>query len=317
MMDKIIKVVIALGGNALEDKSMPSTAEAQLEVVKKTCEYLAEISCAGYEIAIVHGNGPQVGRLLLASETARDVTPAMPFDVCGAMTQGYIGYHIQQGLKYALAKRNRILPVVTVVTQVVVNKNDRAFNNPTKPIGMFYTEEEAKKIAEEKGYIMKEDAGRGWRRVVPSPMPERILEVDTIKRLWDSTITIACGGGGVPVVENEDGSVDGIAAVIDKDLAAEKLAEDMDADILMILTEVEKVSINYKKPNQQDLSFMTVKEAEKYMEEGHFAPGSMLPKMMASVKFVKNNPERKSIITSLYKSMDALNGLTGTVITSI
>ncbi len=316
-MDKIIKVVIALGGNALEDKSMPSTAEAQLEVVKKTCEHLAEISCAGYEIAIVHGNGPQVGRLLLASETARDVTPAMPFDVCGAMTQGYIGYHIQQGLKYALAKRNRILPVVTVVTQVVVNKNDRAFNNPTKPIGMFYTEEEAKKIAEEKGYIMKEDAGRGWRRVVPSPMPERILEVDTIKRLWDSTITIACGGGGVPVVENEDGSVDGIAAVIDKDLAAEKLAEDMDADILMILTEVEKVSINYKKPNQQDLSFMTVKEAEKYMEEGHFAPGSMLPKMMASVKFVKNNPERKSIITSLYKSMDALNGLTGTVITSI
>ncbi len=313
-MDKIIKVVIALGGNALEDKSMPSTAEAQLEVVKRTCEYLAEISCAGYEIAIVHGNGPQVGRLLLASETAKDVTPAMPFDVCGAMTQGYIGYHIQQGLKYALAKRNRILPVVTVVTQVVVNKNDQAFNNPTKPIGMFYTEGEAKKIAEEKGYIMKEDAGRGWRRVVPSPMPEKILEVDTIKRLWDSTITIACGGGGVPVIENEDGSVEGIAAVIDKDLAAEKLAEDMDADILMILTEVEKVSVNYKKPNQQDLSFMTVKEAEKYMEEGHFAPGSMLPKVMAAVKFVKNNPHRKSIITSLYKSMDALNDVTGTVI---
>lgn len=316
-MDKIIKVVIALGGNALEDKSMPSTAEAQLEVVKRTCEYLAEISCAGYEIAIVHGNGPQVGRLLLASETAKNVTPSMPFDVCGAMTQGYIGYHIQQGLKYALAKRNRILPVVTVVTQVVVNKDDQAFNNPTKPIGMFYTEEEAMRIAEEKGYIMKEDAGRGWRRVVPSPIPERILEVDTIKRLWDSTITIACGGGGVPVIENEDGSVEGIAAVIDKDLAAEKLAEDMAADILMILTEVEKVSINYKKPSQQDLSFMTVKEAEKYMEEGHFAPGSMLPKVMAAVKFVKNNPERKSIITSLYKSMDALNGLTGTVITSI
>ncbi|HCX63256.1 MAG TPA: carbamate kinase, partial [Clostridiales bacterium] len=274
-MDKIIKVVIALGGNALEDKSMPSTAEAQLEVVKRTCEYLAEISCTGYEIAIVHGNGPQVGRLLLASETAKDVTPSMPFDVCGAMTQGYIGYHIQQGLKYALAKRNRILPVVTVVTQVVVNKNDQAFNNPTKPIGMFYTEEEAKRITEEKGYIMKEDAGRGWRRVVPSPMPERIIEVDTIKRLWDSTIAIACGGGGIPVVENEDGSVEGIAAVIDKDLAAEKLAEDIGADILMILTEVEKVSVNFKKPNQQDLSFMTVKEAERYMEEGHFAPGSM------------------------------------------
>ena len=314
-MDKIVKVVIALGGNALEDKSMPSTAEAQLEVVKRTCEYLAEISCDGYEIAIVHGNGPQVGRLLLASEAAKDVTPSMPFDVCGAMTQGYIGYHIQQGLKHALAKRNRILPVVTIVTQVVVNKNDSAFNNPTKPTGMFYSEEEAKKIAEEKGYIMKEDAGRGWRRVVPSPMPEKIIEVDTIKKLWDSSITIACGGGGIPVIEKEDGSVEGIAAVIDKDLAAERLAEDIDADILMILTEVEKVSINYKKPEQQDLSYMTVKEAEKYIEEGHFAPGSMLPKVMASVKFVKGNPKRKSIITSLYKSRDALNGLTGTIIT--
>lgn len=313
-MDKIIKVVIALGGNALEDKSMPSTAEAQLEIVKRTCEYLAEISCAGYEIAIVHGNGPQVGRLLLATETAKNVTPAMPFDVCGAMTQGYIGYHIQQGLKYALAKRNRILPVVTVVTQVVVNKNDPAFMNPTKPIGVFYSEEEAKKLAAEKGYIVKEDAGRGWRRVVPSPMPERIIEVDTIKRLWDSTIAVACGGGGVPVIENEDGSVEGIAAVIDKDLAAEKLAEDIDADILMILTEVEKVSINFKKPNQEDLGHMTVAEAEKYMEEGHFAPGSMLPKVMASVKFAKSKPGKKSIITSLYKSMDALNGLTGTVI---
>ncbi|MGD9569882.1 MAG: carbamate kinase [Sedimentibacter sp.] len=316
-MNKIIKVVIALGGNALEDKSMPSTAEAQLEVVKKTSEYLAEISCAGYEIAIVHGNGPQVGRLLLSSETAKDVTPPMPFDVCGAMTQGYIGYHIQQGLKYALAKRNRILPVVTIVTQVVVNKDDPAFNNPTKPIGLFYSEQEAREIAAEKGYIMKEDAGRGWRRVVPSPMPERIIEVDTIKRLWDSTIAIACGGGGVPVIENEDGSVEGIAAVIDKDLAAEKLAEDINADILMILTEVEKVSINFKKPDQWDLDFMSVDEAEKYMDEGHFAPGSMLPKVMAAVKFVKNHPERKSIITSLYKSMDALNGLTGTVIKNI
>lgn len=313
-MGKIIKVVIALGGNALEDKSMPPTAEAQLEIVKRTSEYLADISCAGYEIAIVHGNGPQVGRLLLASETAKNVTPPMPFDACGAMTQGYIGYHIQQGLKYSLAKRNRILPVVTIVTQVVVNKNDPAFQNPTKPIGVFYTEEEAKRLAEEKGYTVKEDAGRGWRRVVPSPMPERIIEVDTIKKLWDSTIAVACGGGGVPVIENADGSLEGIAAVIDKDLAAEKLAEDIDADILMILTEVEKVSINFKKPNQQDLSHITTKEAEKYMEEGHFAPGSMLPKVMASIQFAKSKPGRKSIITSLYKSMDALNDLTGTVI---
>ncbi len=199
----------------------------------------------------------------------------------------------------------------------MVNKDDPAFKNPTKPIGLFYTKEEAKKITEEKGYVMKEDAGRGWRRIVPSPMPERIIEVDTIKKLWDSTIAVACGGGGIPVIEKEDGSIEGIAAVIDKDFAAEKLAEDIDADILMILTEVEKVSINFKKPDQHDLPSMTVDEAEKYIEEGHFAPGSMLPKIMASVKFVKNHPDRKAIITSLYKSMDALNGLTGTVVQDI
>jgi carbamate kinase len=313
-MNRIIKVVIALGGNALEDKGMPATAESQLKVIKETCEYLAEISCAGYEIAIVHGNGPQIGRLILASETAKNVTPPLPFDVCGAMTQGYIGYHIQQGLKYALAKKKRMLPVVTVITQVVVNKGDPAFKKPTKPIGLFYTEREAKKLEQEKGYIMKEDAGRGWRRVVPSPLPEKIVEVNTIKRLWNSTIVIACGGGGVPIIEKKDGSVEGIAAVIDKDLAAEKLAEDIDADILMILTEVERVSINFKKPNQQELSFITVAEAEKYTEEGHFAPGSMLPKIIASTKFVENHTERKAIITSPYKSMDALNGLAGTII---
>lgn len=313
-MDKIIKVVIALGGNALEDKSKPSTAEAQLEVVKKTCEYLAEISCSGYEIAVVHGNGPQVGRLLLASETAKDVTPPLPFDVCGAMSQGYIGYHIQQGLKYALAKRNRILPVVTIVTQMVVDKNDKAFQNPTKPIGPFYTEEEAKHLSAVKGYTMKEDAGRGFRRVVASPVPERIVEVDTIKRLWDSTIVIACGGGGVPIIEHDDGSFEGVAAVIDKDLAAEKLAEDMDADILMILTEVDKISLNYKKPNQVNLSHVTVSEAEKYLEEGHFAPGSMLPKVLASVNFVKSKEGRKAIITSLYNASEALSGNCGTVI---
>jgi carbamate kinase len=307
------KVVIALGGNALEDKSLPSTAEAQLEVVKRTSEYIAEISCRGYEIAIVHGNGPQVGRILLASETAKDVTPPMPFDVCGAMSQGYIGYHIQQGLKFALSKRNRILPVVSIITQMVVDKDDAAFNNPTKPIGLFYTEEEAKKLEIEKGYTVKEDAGRGWRRVVPSPIPKRIVEIDTIKRLWDSTIVIACGGGGIPVVE-DDGSLRGIAAVIDKDYAAERLAEDIDADILMILTEVEKVSINYKKPNQEDLSHLTVEEAEKYIEEGHFAPGSMLPKIIAALKFAKSRPGRKAIITSLYKATEALEGNCGTVI---
>jgi len=313
-MNRPIRVVIALGGNALEDKSLPSTAESQLKVVKKTSEYLAEISCEGYEIAIVHGNGPQVGRILLATEAAKDITPAMPFDVCGAMSQGYIGYHIQQGLKLSLAKRNRILPVVSVITQVVVDKNDKAFQNPTKPIGPFYTEEEAKKLSAEKGYTVKEDSGRGWRRVVPSPMPMRIVEIGTIKTLWNTTIAITCGGGGIPVIENEDGSLEGIAAVIDKDLAAERLAEDMEADILMILTEVEKVSINFNKPNQIDLSHMTIEEAEKYIEEGHFAPGSMLPKILAAVNFAKSKPGRKAIITSLYNATSALDGKTGTII---
>lgn len=308
------RVVIALGGNALEDKSLPSTAQSQLQVVKRTSEYIAEISCAGYEIAIVHGNGPQVGRILLASEASANVTPAMPFDVCGAMSQGYIGYHIQQGLKLALAKRNRILPVVSVVTQMVVDENDKAFQNPTKPIGPFYTEEEAKKLETEKGYTVKEDSGRGWRRVVPSPLPKRIVEIDTIKTLWNTTISIACGGGGIPVIEKSDGSLEGIAAVIDKDFAAERLAEDMDADILMILTEVEKVSINFKKPNQENLSGLTTEQAEKYIEEGHFAPGSMLPKVIAAVNFAKSRPGRKSIITSLYKAAEALDGKCGTVI---
>lgn len=308
------KVVVALGGNALEEKGLPSTAESQLKVVTKTSEKLAEISSQGYEIAVVHGNGPQVGRILLASETAKNVTPAMPFDVCGAMSQGYIGYHIQQALRFILKQQGRDIPVVSLVTQVVVDKNDKAFQNPTKPIGPFYSEEEAKELQAEKGYTVKEDSGRGWRRVVPSPMPIRIVELDTVKKLWDSTIVVTCGGGGIPVVEKEDGTLEGVAAVIDKDLAAERLAEDMDADVLLILTEVEQVAINFNKPNQQNLALLTVEEANKYIEEGHFAPGSMLPKVQAAVKFAKSKPGRKAIITSLYKAVDALEGKSGTVI---
>ncbi|MGI6586309.1 MAG: carbamate kinase [Lutisporaceae bacterium] len=310
----ITKVVVALGGNALQEAGKPATAEEQLRVVNKTAEYLAEMSIRGYEMAVVHGNGPQVGRILLASETAEEVTPVMPFDVCGAMSQGYIGYHVQQGLREALRKRGRNIPVVTLVTQVVVDKDDPAFKNPTKPIGAFYTEEEAKRLQAEKGYVMKEDAGRGWRRVVASPIPKKIVELPAIKTLWDTTIVITAGGGGIPVIEREDGSLSGIAAVIDKDLAAERLAEDINADILMILTEVEKVSINFRKPDQKDLSVMTAAEAEQYIKEGHFAPGSMLPKIQAAVMFVKSNPGRKAIITSLYRAVDALEGRAGTVI---
>lgn len=309
------KIVIALGGNALQSGKGEPTAEAQLEVVKKTCEHIADISCKGYEIGIVHGNGPQVGRILLASETAKDVTPAMPFDVCGAMSQGYIGYHIQQALRFALARRNRNMPVTTIETQVVVDKDDPGFKNPTKPIGPFYSEKEAKALESEKGYSIKEDAGRGWRRVVASPIPKEIVEIDAIRTLWPTTITVSVGGGGIPVVQNPDGSLEGVAAVIDKDFGAELLAEKVDADILMILTEVEKVAVNFNKPDQRNLDSLTPAEADKYIEEGQFAPGSMLPKVQAAMKFIKANPGKKAIITSLDKAVDALEGRTGTLFT--
>ena len=309
------KIVVALGGNALQSGKAEPTAEAQLKVVRNTCERIADISDMGYEVAVVHGNGPQVGRILLASETAKDVTPAMPFDVCGAMSQGYIGYHLQQALKYALNKRNKNIPVVTLATQMIVEPDDPGFKNPTKPIGPFYSEEEAKALQEEKGYTMKEDAGRGWRRVVASPIPRKIVEIDAVKKLWDSTIVITCGGGGIPVIENADGSLEGTAAVIDKDFAAELLAEQVDADVLMILTEVEKVAINFNKPNQENLSNMNLADAARYCAEGQFAPGSMLPKVQAAMKFVRAYPSKNAIITSLDKAIDALNGKTGTVIT--
>ena len=309
------RLVIALGGNALQSGNAAPTAEAQLEVVRGTARQLAEVSARGYEMAIVHGNGPQVGRILLASETAKDVVPPMPFDVCGAMSQGYIGYHIQQALKYALAARNRNYPVVALTTQMIVDGNDPAFQNPTKPIGAFYTEEEARTLEREKGYVMCEDAGRGWRRVVASPLPRKIVEIEAVRLLWDHAIVITCGGGGVPVVEHPDGTLEGVAAVIDKDFAAELLAEEVNADALLILTEVEKVAIHFGKPNQQDLGHLSLAEAARYVEEGQFGVGSMLPKVQAAMKFVRANPGRKAIITSLDKCLDALDGKTGTVIT--
>ena len=309
------RIVIALGGNALQAKDTPPTAEAQLEVVRKTCGHIAEISGRGYEIAVVHGNGPQVGRIMLASETAKQVVPPMPFDVCGAMSQGYIGYHIQQALKYALSTRGRNYPVVSLTTQVVVDRQDPAFQNPTKPIGGFCSQEEAKRLEQEKGYVMREDAGRGWRRVVASPVPRRIVEIGAVKLLWDHAIVITCGGGGIPVVENPDGTLEGVAAVIDKDLAAELLAEQVDADALLILTEVEKVAINFGKANQQDLGHLSLAEAARYAEEGQFGVGSMLPKVEAAMRFVRANPGKRAIITSLDKCLDALEGKTGTVVT--
>ncbi len=309
------KIVLALGGNALQSGKEAATAEGQLTVIHKTCEYIAQLNQQGYEMAIVHGNGPQVGRIVLASETAKDVTPAMPFDVCGAMSQGYIGYHLQQGLKYALNKRNQSFPVVTILTQVVVDKKNPGFHNPTKPIGPFYSREEAMELEREKGYVMKEDSGRGYRRVVASPLPQRIVEIEAVKELWPKAIVITCGGGGIPVTENPTGCLNGTAAVIDKDFAAELLAEQVDADILMILTEVEKVAVNYNKPDQKNLDHLSLKEAYEYCEQGQFAPGSMLPKVQAAMKFVRANPSKRAIITSLDKALEALDGKTGTVFT--
>ena len=310
------KLVIALGGNALQEAGKPATAQAQLEVVEKTSEYIADIVERGYEVIVAHGNGPQVGRIVIQNEVASASTPAMPFDVCGAMSQGMIGYHIQQGLSKVLRHRGINKNVVTIVTQVVVDKDDPKFKAPSKPIGPFYTEEEAKAIAAEKGYTMKEDAGRGWRRVVASPLPVEIVELDAVKTLNDAGfVVVTVGGGGIPVVRNEAGDLEGVAAVIDKDLASEKLARDMDADALVILTAVEKVSINFKKPDQKDLDRMSAAEAKQYIKEGHFAPGSMLPKIEAALNFVESKPGRIAGITSLDKAVDAIEGRAGTTIT--
>jgi len=309
------KIVIALGGNALQEAGGPSTAEAQLETIEKACEHIASVIQQGYTVVVAHGNGPQVGRLVLQNEYAVPVTPAMPFDVCGAMSQGMIGYHIQQALGKVLRARGVSSQVSTLVTQVVVDQNDPMFQNPTKPIGPFYTEDEAKAIASEKGYAMKEDSGRGWRRVVASPLPVEITELDAVKCLIDSDFTVVTvGGGGIPVVKDGAGNLSGVAAVIDKDLASEKLAEDIDAQVLLILTAVEKVSLNFNKPDQKDLDTITVAQAQEYINQGHFAPGSMLPKVEAAVKFAQSAPGRKAIITSLDKAVDALAGKAGTTI---
>ena len=314
-MFTVKRVVIALGGNALEKTGLPPTAESQLLVIKQTAAHIADIVQVGYEVVITHGNGPQVGRILLASEGAAALTPAMPFDVCGAMSQGYIGYHLQQCLQQELQKVNVKKPVATIVTQVLVDKNDKAFQNPSKPIGPFYSEDEAKSLAAEKGYAMKEDAGRGWRRVVPSPLPIGIIEIEPLKALVDNgCVIIACGGGGIPVIKAEDG-LEGVPAVIDKDFASERLAEELNADMLVILTVVDKAQVNFNKPDQRGIDLCTAEEMETYIKEGHFAPGSMLPKVEACVKFVKSQAGRTAVISSLEHAGQAIEGKAGTRIT--
>lgn len=293
------RLVIALGGNALG-----SNPQEQLELVKHTAKTIVNLSNEGYNIVVTHGNGPQVGMINLAMDFDANKganTPSMPFAECGSMSQGYIGYHLQQSIENELKSRKVDKNVATVITQVIVDKNDEAFKYLTKPVGMFYTKEESEKIAKEKGFTFVEDAGRGYRRVVASPQPVKIVELDTVKQLADSgTIVITVGGGGIPV--------------IDKDKSSAKLAKDLEADMLVILTAVEKVYINFNKDNQQGLDFMNLKDASKYINEGHFAKGSMLPKIEACIDFVNSSTNGKALITSLEKAKDAIEGKTGTLI---
>ena len=308
------RIVVALGGNALGN-----TPEEQLELVRHTAKTIVDLAQDGYEVIVGHGNGPQVGMINLAMEfscTKGGNTPYMPFPECGAMSQGYIGYHLQQAIQQELKARGIDKECAAVVTQVVVDANDPGFAKPTKPVGSFYTKEEADKTAAEKGFTFVEDAGRGYRRVVPSPIPQRIVELKVVEQLVKAgDIVITVGGGGIPVVETEQG-LKGVAAVIDKDRSSALLAQSIGADMLIILTAVDRVCINYNKPDQKELPTMTLEEAEKYIEEKQFAPGSMLPKVQSCMEFVKNNTHGgTALITSLQKAKVALQGETGTIIT--
>ena len=304
------RIVIALGGNALG-----STAAEQLALVSKTAKAIVDLIAEGNEVVIAHGNGPQVGMINLGLSTAAEagaIKADMPFPECGAMSEGYIGYHLQQAIGNELTARGIRKPVATIVTQTVVSQDDPAFQNPTKPVGAFYDKETADRIAAEKGYTMVEDAGRGYRQVVPSPKPIDVIEKNTVKALVDNgTVVITVGGGGIPVV-CRDGKLYGTPAVIDKDFASAKLAELLDADMLVILTAVEKVAINFGKPDQKNLDELTPDEARRYMAEGQFAPGSMLPKVQAAMSFAESKPGRVALITLLEKAAEGIEGKTGT-----
>ena len=302
------RYVVSLGGNALGNN-----AEEQKKALIGVANAISELIKDNHEVAIVHGNGPQVGMINLAFETSKE-TPNMPFPECGAMSEGYIGYHIQNALYNSFKEKGINKTVSTIVTQVLVNQNDPLFSNPSKPIGSFYSKEEAEKIAQEKGYVMKEDAGRGYRRVVPSPLPIDIIEKDAIKALMkDGQIVICVGGGGIPVI-SKGNKLEGIAAVIDKDYASSKLAELINADYLVILTAVDNVYINFRKENEKKLENVSTKEMEQYVEENHFAKGSMFPKVQASINFVKSGTNKVAVIASLDNAKEAFKLKAGTII---
>lgn len=306
------KIMIALGGNALGN-----SPKEQLELVKETAKPIVDLIEEGHTVVLAHGNGPQVGMINSAFETVSSIdkkVPEMPFPECGAMSQGYIGYHLQNAISFELKNRNIDKSVVSLVTQVIVDENDEAFSNPSKPIGGFYTKEEAEELTQNKGYTMVEDSGRGYRRVVASPKPVDIVEKNIINDIVNNGhIAIAVGGGGIPTVKKGNALV-GIPAVIDKDLASQKLAELLDCDTLFILTAVEKVAVNFGKPDQINLDRITVEEAFKYIDEGQFAPGSMLPKVEAAIDFVQSKDGRTTVISSLENAKRAISGETGTTI---
>lgn len=302
-------VVVALGGNAILQPKQKGTIEEQRANVEMSVKNIAKLIQEGYRVVISHGNGPQVGNILLQNAAARDQVPAMPLDVCGAESQGLIGYMIQQSLYNELKRLDIDKKVVTLLTQVVVAKDDPAFQHPTKPVGTFYTKEEAE-VGLARGEKWIEDSGRGWRKVVPSPKPQEIVELDLIKALVEAgAIVIASGGGGIPVIK-EEGCLIGVEAVIDKDLASSLLAKRLEADILAIATDVTHVAINYGTPNQKNLTSLTVAEAKKYLEEGQFGVGSMGPKVQAALNFVEAGGE--AVIGSLSNLNEMVKGLSGT-----
>ena len=308
------RIVIALGGNAL-GKNLPE----QMEAVQHTARAIIDLIEQGNEVIVVHGNGPQVGMIANAMTELTRSDPQKyipcPLSVCGAMSQGYIGYDLQNALREEMERRGITRGVATVLTQVEVDPEDPAFKNPTKPIGSFMTEDEAAQLKRDRGYDFVEDSGRGYRRVVASPKPRRIVELDTISSLVAADhVVIACGGGGIPVLPTGNHHLKGAAAVIDKDFAAELLAESLDADYLVILTAVEKVAVNFGKPDQQWLDELTPETAGKYVDEGQFAPGSMLPKVQAAVKFAGSKPGRSALITLLDRAADGIAGKTGTIV---
>lgn len=309
-------IVVALGGNAIKMADEAGTADEQYINVRSACEQLLELIKKGYRIVITHGNGPQAGNLLLQQEEGVKLVPPQPLDIVVAMTQGQIGYMLQRAMVEHLRKAKMDARVVTVVTQVVVDQSDPDFDDPSKPVGPFYTKRDSEELVSGKGYVIKKvrpNGKKAYRRTVPSPDPKAIVEKDVIKELVQAgTIVIASGGGGIPVALEKDGSMKGVEAVIDKDLAAEKLAEVVGAEVLLILTDVDKVKLNYGKPNEKDLDVLTLKEARKHLENGQFFSGSMGPKVEACARFLESGG-KKAIITSLYKAREALDGKTGTL----